>query len=310
MEIDTDIDLACLTKFGKDVNISTRNKCHQYFRANSVEEAENWIRQNTTKSDFVDMYKTLLKFYCGYDRCFHKNVFQYLIENATFDLGFENNILIKLAVNENLYHAVEILIENGVKIDFEDNILVKIASHRNDFDALRVLVENGADIHADREYALKAAITNSNTKCIKYLIDSGADVCIDNSICIYIAADYADTSILLYLLEKNQATDLNWNRIACKIIETCDISLIKKFAHHIDFSIVELDQEIISDLINDASSELIKFLIDCGVNFASVNCVKKSTDIDLVRKVDLLINQGVDIHAIISILHSDQSEKN
>ena len=82
------------------------------------------------------------------------DIFHLLLSNYQYDLAWNDNILLKIAVTNNSDKILEYLLNNGVNVTSTDNFAIKVASSL-DNNSLEILINYGADLTVDNNTPIK-----------------------------------------------------------------------------------------------------------------------------------------------------------
>ncbi|QGR53669.1 ankyrin repeat-containing protein [Moumouvirus maliensis] len=264
----------------------------------------NLIRNKNNPEELNNYFNHDEKIYILYDCIRDKKFNEFLRIFSIFD-GInlskdEEDLLLNWACANDMFDAVKFLIEYGINIT--NNLLIKIAAcYNNKADIIKYLVESGADPHLDNEYALCMAINRGNVDIFNYLLKCGCNVNARNNYCIkrcvtkklpiyflntlieYGADIHCDNDFLLKEAIYNNDIGSTIILLQCGVMVSC------------------LSTMHLLHIIENGDYELVKLLIDHGVNFSKINnkIIKESTN---KQKINLLLAQGVDFSIVFKLL--------
>ncbi len=288
------------------------NTC-SYPQTQSLDNVKEWIQKYCNHPQYISYCENILKYYCcTNEKNSDQEIFDYFVTNIDFGLDFDNYILIKISVCSSNTYTLQYLIKHGIDVNIEDNILLKLAAEYGTFEVLKILIENGANIHAQNEYALRVAALKNCFDMVKLLVENGADIHVNNEYCLRVSIDAIDdgiTNIFKYLIDHGANIEACQSEIAETAVRNRCTTTIKFLSSYVDFSKIELDIETLANVILNDDYELIKLLVDLGIDFSAINTYKSHDT--TIKKINLLLNQNIDAVKLLMFLceHSKDSQE-
>lgn len=198
----------------------------------------------------------------------HKAIFNNDVMIVSFLI--DNGIKI---TNDTLESAVsmgpvmtKILLDTNTNINLNDSSLIILAIQEEDFDTLQLLINRGINISADDDIALIEASIECNLEILKLLLSLGADVNAQKSKIVTLNIKYVDNIKLLieYGLDYRAHNDIlllnavkNSKDVAMYLLNLIKVDDLEKKI---------LDEIICSTFIHQADLEIKKLLLDRGAN--------------------------------------------
>ncbi|AGF85648.1 repeat protein [Moumouvirus goulette] len=234
--------------------------------------------------------------------CIKNKSFDHFIKFATIfnEINFsdEENLLLDTACKYEMFDIVKFLIGNGVSAYNNNNKAIKIATYYNKgTNIIQYLIDSGANPHTDEEYPLCISAQTNKISMFKFLLKFNCDINARNNYCLlasvnpYNSREFIDV-LIEYGVNIHYDDEIVLKYAACN----CDIYLVNKLLQH-GADINFLTNECLLHVIKYGNYELIKLLVDNGVNFSQVNNEITKNNIEM-RKNNLLIDQGVN-HIIL-----------
>ena len=186
---------------------------------------------------------------------------------AHYNLAFDNNILLKIAVVNGCVSTVKYLLDNNTSAAAEDNFAIKVSwnaeitklllengadasvdnnypicrtvCHRNQLEIIKLLVQYGADVQARDNYPIHMASANLDYGVMEFFLQNGADVHVDNDFSLRTIAKHGNVKFLKLVLEYGANIAALAPKDICKIIWNRNIGIVKGLADHgVDFTVV------------------------------------------------------------------------
>ena len=124
-----------------------------------------------------------------------------LLRDYGFDIHFDNEKLLRRAIENNKIRVVEFLLRRcNADVHVLAEAPVRAALILKFFDIVSVLMEFGANIHVNDENALRLAAQNGNLETVEFLLDHNADATVLENSAVRIALEKKHFDIVLVLM--------------------------------------------------------------------------------------------------------------
>ena len=138
-------------------------------------------------------------------------------------------------IDDNKYHIISWLLENGANIHVDNDHTLRWASYVGRTEIVKLLLEYKADIHAVSDDALRAASLEGHTEIVKLLLQYNANIHAHNDQALRWASDAGHTEIVKLLLENeanphasdNQALRLARSKGYTDIVELLETAMLQ-----------------------------------------------------------------------------------
>jgi ankyrin repeat protein len=198
-------------------------------------------------------------------------------------------------------NVVKFLLETdkeNIKICYDDYYPLRMSSSEGHTKIVELLIEYGSNIHALNDYPLRHSSACGHIDIVRLLINKGANINAGNSYAFRYAAFNGHTEIVKLLLEKGVNIHANNNEAFFQSLKNGHIETIKLFINKLGSNVLE---EALRRRSADGSIEIVKLLLDHGVNIHAMNDVAlyrsvfyNHNNIDMVH---LLLERGADPNA-------------
>jgi ankyrin repeat protein len=124
------------------------------------------------------------------------------------DLFTVEETLLMIAVQNNWFELVKLLLDNGADVHAQDDDALLQAVHNHNIPIARLLLDNGADVSARDEDPLSFATESEDLDMVKLLVDRGADIHLEVDEFNFLT-NVRDPEIIQYLIEKGVNVHFN-----------------------------------------------------------------------------------------------------
>ncbi len=138
----------------------------------------------------------------------HLKIVEYLLISQDIDVSFWNETSLRLAVSNNHYEIVKLIIDYGADIHNDDEYPLVISCQEGYYDIAKFLIENGADIHVESDWPLRIASENGHLDIVQLLVENGADVTAHDNYAVEWASQNGHLEVVEYLLNHGAVLDL------------------------------------------------------------------------------------------------------
>ncbi|ANB50813.1 putative ankyrin repeat protein [Powai lake megavirus] len=268
----------------------------------SINQVENILNDN----DYIKIYQDYgdeIKIYIL--KCVNVwkkiDIFFSLSKCTPNELFFiDNNFLLKVAITNNNSTIVKFLLELGIDVSIDNYLAFKLIES---VDILDLFLEYYPDIDINmyNDFAIRYAAKKANAPYVYALIKRGANIDAYNGEILYflVKSNYPcdNYESIINALKKSNQLDKYGPKIIRICIDDNKFEIIKflvDYGINLDF----LTHNDIYQIILSGSNEQINFYYDHGVNFTAVNNLTISMSEENNKFFDNLIEYGVDMELI------------
>lgn len=274
--------------------------------------SDNYIIENGTDKQLIDLFmdcnnsaqKRMIMYLVAYDNI---RKFRLLVSTFDFNIRFNSNILMKIAIVNSSIKILGYLLKNGIKKSIDKNIAIKLAAGSS-IEVLKMILKYKINISGGFNYPLRYAVYCNLLNNVKLLLDNGANINALNGQPLKIALKYNYEGMASFLLRNGAKINTIEKNFLMDILLGSNLNIIKIIlSYGVNLKILGV-YELMLIIKNQRSDiiDVIKLLSTYHVDFTIINNYKfiNQNYINNNNYIDELVAVGIDPKTLATIMYT------